>query len=56
MRSLPDEDEGLAAEGGHLLDGLVQHQLRLVKVEVAPHVVVVLPLLPTTLKGNSSYI
>ena len=45
-----DEDERLAAEGRHLLDGLVQHQLRLVEVEVAAHVVVVLPLLPTSLK------
>ena len=49
MRSLPDEDEGLAAEGRHLLDRLVQHQLGLVEVEVAPHVVLVLPLLPPTL-------
>ena len=47
---VPDEDERLAAEGRHLLDGLVQHQLRLVEVEVAAHVVVVLPLLPTSLK------
>ena len=47
---LPDEDECFAAEGRHLLNGLVQHQLRLVKVQVAPHVVVVPPLLATTLK------
>ena len=47
-----DEHEGLAAERRHLLHGLVQHQLGLVKVQVLAHVVLVLPLLPPTLESD----
>ena len=43
------QDEGLPAEGRHLFDGLVQEQLRRVKVQVLFHVVTVFALLSATL-------